>query len=633
MGMKNVWKIRPGEDGRLWNVFKKNNCIGIGWGDKDYSIYKSLKDVKEDRYEKMSANSIWNFYSSIKIGDWVVAPKGNDSVLGIGIIISDYIGPEHPENPIHERPEIEFEHQRKVKWLITEELPIKFSEEAKGFDQKTVTLLNEYKCRDIKNAYIKQNPKYEEILHDFTPSVLKEEQNQNLVFSKISNSLKRCKNLILYGPPGTGKTYLTTTFLKEFLKDQTYELLSSEKRRIEAVQELTWYQVIALSLYVDGYIEKEGKKIGPSKIEKSKIITDYLKIKIENNNPRATIRGNLLTHRVGDSTKTSYVKREPLIFDRAEKGEWFLTKEGVEYVEEVLEDSISLLNDSTEKRSTIEEYYSFITFHQSYSYEDFIEGLKPDTHGDDPSIVRYLVIPGVFLDICKKAELDPENKYVLVIDEINRGNIAKIFGELITLIEDDKRMGEPNFVLAKLPYSKTEFGVPKNLYIIGTMNTSDRSIALLDIALRRRFTFLEVMPDYDLLKDVQIDQIDLQSLLEELNTKISVLIDRDHQIGHSYFLSVKNELEQGEENAKEELLFVWYKKIIPLLQEYFYNDGERLKLVLGNGFVKDIKTNMSETPYSNGCYEIMEYEIQKWDEFQRSIQKISLFTELTSSAR
>jgi len=253
--------------------------------------------------------------------------------------------------------------------------------------------------------------------------------------------------------------------------------------------------------------------------------------------------------------------------------------------------------------------------------------LKPKTHEDDPSIVNYPVVPGVFLDICKKAELDPDNKYVLIIDEINRGNIAKIFGELITLIEDDKRMGEPNFVPAKLPYSKAEFGVPKNLYIIGTMNTSDRSIALLDIALRRRFTFLEVMPDYELLKDIQIDKIDLQLLLEELNKKISVLIDRDHQIGHSYFLSVKNELEErGEESAKEELLFVWYKKIIPLLQEYFYNDGERLKLILGDGFVKEIKTKISETSYSNGCYEIMEYEIQKWDEFQGNIQKIYSFT-------
>lgn len=625
--MKNVWKIRPGKKEYLWGAFKENNCIGIGWENtENYSKYESFEDVIDEGYEKNDANSIWDFYSSIKKGDWVVAPKGNKSVLGIGIIRSNYMGPEHPENPIHEHPEIEYCHQRKVNWLITEELPIEFSKEAKNFDQKTVTKLNEQKCKEIKNAYIFRNPKYEDILSTFPPSEEEEERTPQM-FSKISNLLKRSKNLILYGPPGTGKTYLTTKFLKELLKDQIYEPLSPEKRRLEAIQELTWYQVIALSLYVEGYTKEKSNKIGPSKIEESEIIKDYIKIKTENNTPRASIRGNLLTHSIGDSTGTSYAKREPLIFDKEEKGEWFLAKEGVEYVEDVLEDSISLLKDSTEKRSTIEEYYSFITFHQSYSYEDFIEGLKPITHEDDPSIVNYQVVPGVFLDICKKAELDPGNKYVLVIDEINRGNIAKIFGELITLIEDDKRKDktndETNFVPAKLPYSKSEFGVPNNLYIIGTMNTSDRSIALLDIALRRRFTFLEVMPDYELLNNTLIDEIDLRLLLEELNKEISAIIDRDHQIGHSYLLSVKNELKKGEENAKEELLFVWYKKIIPLLQEYFYNDGERLQSILGKGFVKEIKTKNSETSfYSNGCYEIVEYDTQRWQEFEESMKKI-----------
>jgi len=359
--MKNVWKIRPGRDGSLWNVFKENNCIGIGWEDDDYSKYESLEDVKEAGYGDKDAHCVWNFYSGIEIGDWVVAPKGNKNVLGIGIIKSGYMGPEHPENPIHEHPEIKYSHQRKVRWLITEELPIKFSEEAKDFDQKTVTLLNEYKCRDIKNAYIKHNPEYKEILRDFPPSEREEDEGGVSVRSplilKMNNLLKRSKNLILYGPPGTGKTYLTTKVLKEFLENQTYELLSSERRRIEAIQELTWYQVIALSLYVEGYTEEKSKKIGPANIKKSEIMKDYLKIKTENNNPGKMISGNLRGHRahsIDDSIKAG--KNQPLIFDKSGKGEWFLTKEGVEYVEEVLEGSISLLNNSTEKRSTIEDY-------------------------------------------------------------------------------------------------------------------------------------------------------------------------------------------------------------------------------------------------------------------------------------
>jgi len=156
------------------------------------------------------------------------------------------------------------------------------------------------------------------------------------------------------------------------------------------------------------------------------------------------------------------------------------------------------------------------------------------------------------------------------------------------------------------------------------MNTSDRSIALLDIALRRRFTFLEIMPDPELLKDVIIDGIDLSSLLKTLNMRISGLIDRDHQIGHSYLLRIKSVLEEhGEEKAKEELQFVWYRKIIPLLTEYFYNDGGRLRTVLGGGFVKENKDYLAEDgTYNNGVFDIPEYDIDRWANFKDAMSKI-----------
>lgn len=166
-----------------------------------------------------------------------------------------------------------------------------------------------------------------------------------------------------------------------------------------------------------------------------------------------------------------------------------------------------------------------------------------------------------------------DKPYVLIIDEINRGNISKIFGELITLIEDDKR----EKLKVTLPYSQEEFTVPKNLYIIGTMNTADRSIAALDIALRRRFTFVEMMPKADL-----IENIELREKFEELNKRITILLDRDHQIGHSYFMNVK---------TMEELKNVWFNKIIPLINEYFYGDWEKMKLVIP-GFIKE--ENVSE---------------------------------------
>jgi len=226
----------------------------------------------------------------------------------------------------------------------------------------------------------------------------------------------------------------------------------------------------------------------------------------------------------------------------------------------------------------------FTTFHQSMSYEEFLESLKPFEKDEK---VYYKIEDGIFKQICEKAEEKPTENFVLIIDEINRGNIASIFGELITLIEPDKRKGEDEELSVKLPYSKQDFTVPKNLYIIGTMNTADRSVEALDSALRRRFVFNEMPPDEALLiKD--FFGINLQEVLRKINLRIEKLIDKEHKIGHSYFMNLKTEID---------LKNSFKNKIIPLLEEYFYGDFAKIGLVLGVDFV--VKSDFEENIFKS----------------------------------
>ncbi|WP_142954845.1 McrB family protein [Bacillus cereus] len=249
----------------------------------------------------------------------------------------------------------------------------------------------------------------------------------------------------------------------------------------------------------------------------------------------------------------------------------------------------------------------FCTFHQSYGYEEFIEGLRSDGNGNfivEDGILKEIAIEAMFHALayeCKNEIINNEgnldlkdlkrkkkeavmkyinqrskfdffdcNQYVVVIDEINRGNISRIFGELITLLEEDKRLCQENEMILRLPYSQEEFALPPNLHLIGTMNTSDKSIAPIDIALRRRFKFIEVMPKEELLTNVE--GIDLHKMLKKMNDRIEYLYDRDHKIGHAYFVNL---------STLDDIIETFRDKIIPLLQEYFYEDFYKVGLVLG----------------------------------------------------
>jgi len=230
-----------------------------------------------------------------------------------------------------------------------------------------------------------------------------------------------------------------------------------------------------------------------------------------------------------------------------------------------------------------------VTFHPSYSYQDFVEGIGVETieitlkDKSTQNEIVYKVKDGIFKKICDRARNNSDYHYVLMIDEINRGDISSIFGELFTLLEDSKREGENEKLSINLPYSKDEKGnprklsVPKNLHIVATMNTVDKSIALIDVALRRRFDFEECMPDSSLVELQNYKGVDLPKLLDTMNERISILKNENYQIGHSEFLKIKD---------LKDLKTVMKKNIIPLLQEYFYDDWKSICAVLNQDYNK-----------------------------------------------
>lgn len=228
----------------------------------------------------------------------------------------------------------------------------------------------------------------------------------------------------------------------------------------------------------------------------------------------------------------------------------------------------------------------FVTFHQSFCYEDFVEGIRAVT--DDDGKISYEVKDGIFKELCAAARGTAGEAvslpYVLIIDEINRGNVSRIFGELITLLEDshraslDKDSYQRDTVTVRLPYSRDFFSVPENIYIIGTMNTADQSLTGLDVALRRRFAFTEMPPRPELLQSRRLEgtTVTLGDLLDCLNQRIAALLDKEHCLGHAYFMGL------GDSVSVAELSDVFKKHIVPLLEEYFFADWEKIQWVLND---------------------------------------------------
>ena len=414
-------------------------------------------------------------------------------------------------------------------------------------------------------------------------------------------------NQILYGAPGTGKTYSTKKLAIEIIDAKQYNDATEKDRDII----LSRYNELALS-----------NQIHFTTFHQSMSYEDF----IEGIKP------------IEDSSDISYKVKDGLFLKIAKKAsEKVISKDNFDEVYLKLLNEIDTSNENKIVLETIVQSKEFTIYKNSKNNIRFHANTEKAYEGViKKEVLKHFLETGVSLDWASYTKslgqfvLDKfdyklstnsttQKKYVLIIDEINRGNVSAIFGELITLLEEDKRKSNKEEIEVILPYSQDKFSVPNNLYIIGTMNTADRSVEALDTALRRRFSFVEMLSKPEKLIDVTLDdanEIDLVKLLEIINQRIELLLDKDHQIGHSFFINLKN---------LDGLKATFKNKIIPLLEEYFFGDLGKIGLVLGENFIAVKNENNNGVLAKFSAYEEIDfitekkiYQIKNCDELEEA---------------
>lgn len=512
--------------------------------------------------------------------------------------------------------------------------------------EQTENLTNDECIKKMLTAVEDLLPYYEYVVGNISNKEEEDKMKNDLKFDKFD------KNMILYGPPGTGKTYSTAIYAVAICDEKSIETIKQEdyKKVMERYKELkeeervafiTFHQSYGYEEFIEGikpvmndeeennekleYIVKPGifKKFC-NDVETTNILekTDIKlnasptiwKVSLKGTGPNE-VRKECMENghiRIGYDGYGENITEET---DYKEGGKNVLNA----YLSEMKKGDIVLSCYYADKIDAIGVVIGDYEWHDEYNeykrvrkVEWLVKNIEHnilDINDNKPMTLLTVyklnrISPASVLKIVEqykkkeKGASGENKKYVFIIDEINRGNISKIFGELITLIEEEKRIGEKEELRVKLPYSKPEFGVPNNIYILGTMNTADRSIALIDTALRRRFQFIEMMPEENLLKEIHMEKdLDISFMLEKINKKIEALYDREHTIGHAYFWELKKE------PTIEKLATIFEKRIIPLLQEYFYEDYSKIQLILNEKIIKKEPLEIEEL-FKNNLEEI-----------------------------
>jgi hypothetical protein len=544
-------------------VFKCS--MGSFLKDKDYKHINPIEVFEKNNLIVMhqhTANSQGlNFINNIKIGDFVYITYGQQRLSYFARVISD-------AKPIREYLDIDLDNNWIARKVEVVQLPainntIDLSTDKRGWLPSGYTTFKEvYDLHEANNILFNKFYNMELVDDNFNKN-----RNENEIDKSKNN--KQPLNKILYGPPGTGKTYKTKKLAVEIIENIKYSdskvdrdiIIEKYEEYVKTNQIVftTFHQSMSYEDFVEGIKPKTEDKSVIYEVENGIFKEMSLKASqktISNFNEAYT----KLVKEFSDNDNEFLVLKTP-------KNKEFRVR-----LNSNNNLSLFITNKSNQQG----------TFTKEKLEQHLYDGNAFDGwEGYANAILNYL-----------KEHFGLSNKglnignYVLIIDEINRGNVSAIFGELITLLEDDKRLGEKEAITVKLPYSKDEFGVPSNLFIIGTMNTADRSVEALDTALRRRFSFEEILPDVSVLeKDHESNgvinekglNVSLIEVLKTINQRIELLIDKDHQIGHSYFFNV---------GSFEDLKTVFKDKILPLLEEYFYGDFGKIGLVLGENFIK-----------------------------------------------